>query len=58
MMRVLGSEAAADPTAIEQEVRQQMLERQQVRNSIPSRMLIVAIECFHCVLTLCFKLVL
>eukprot|EP00884_Botryococcus_braunii_P015893 jgi/Botrbrau1/2988/Bobra.0026s0049.2 len=29
MMRVLGSEAAADPTAIEQEVRQQMLERQQ-----------------------------
>lgn len=35
MMRVLGSEAAADPTAIEQEVRQQMLERQQVRVGLP-----------------------
>lgn len=30
LMRVLGTEATADPTAIEQEVRRQMEERQQV----------------------------
>lgn len=31
MMRVLGSEATADPTAVEAQVRQQMEDRAQVR---------------------------
>ena len=30
MMRVLGGEAVADPTALEAQIRSQMLERQQV----------------------------
>lgn len=34
MMRVLGAEATADPTAIEQEVRRQVQERAQVRGSV------------------------
>ncbi len=32
LMRVLGEEATMDPTAIEQQVRQQMEERSQVRD--------------------------
>ena len=39
MMRVLGGEAVADPTALEAQIRGQMLERQQV--PFPS--------CFECV---------
>jgi Fic family protein len=34
LMRVLGTEAVADPSAIERQVREQMAEREQVRSSL------------------------
>ena len=60
-MRVLGTEATADPTAIEQEVRRQMEERQQVRTSGSNpllwslSLLIVAVlvRCHHVDCSLC-----
>lgn len=56
MMRVLGSEATADPTAVEAQVRQQMEDRAQVHHSRQHTVLLLAhvslnymITCVVCV---------